>query len=239
MSNFGALTDHFALASATLILVNSSETPIEQSRADAQDENGDIVASSYFGNTTQAMAEISCTYALRSGTLDIATIKLGALAASATVLRESIEVATSNSEFPQVTVTGRKNIIAITAPTGKLNTFTLPTLTLTGIKQAQLIGFTVGTGCRLTSSSIAANLELAQQDNGLGEPIAHGISGGTGTITAEFVRVTTAPSWTVASGAPWAAAGLTQTQAPSLEQGQAAYHTTTASAQFTVTRDAA
>jgi hypothetical protein len=237
MSNFGALTDHFGLASATLILVNSSSTLIEQSRGDAQDENGDIAASTYFGNTTQAMAEVSCTYALKSGTLNINTIKLGALAASATVLRESIEVATSNSEFPQVTVSGRKNIIAITAPTGKLNTFTLPTYTLTGIKQAQLIGFTIGAGCRLTGSSIGASVEMAQQDNGLGEPIAHGVSGGTGTISAELVRVTAAPAWTLLTTSPWDTAGLTQTQAPGLEEGQAAYHTATAAAQFTITRD--
>jgi len=237
MSNFGALTDHFGLASATLILVNSSSTPVEQSRADANDENGDIAATTYFGNSTQEMADVSCTYALKSGTLNINTIKLGALAASATVLRESIEVSTSNGDFPQVTVSGRKNIIAITAPTGKLNTFTLPSYTLTGIKQAQLIGFTIGAGCRLTGSSIAANVEIAQQDNGLGEPAAHGVSGGTGTISAELVRVTSAPAWTVLTTSPWDAAGLAQTAAPGLEEGQAAYHTATATAQFTIVRD--
>jgi hypothetical protein len=80
---------------------------------------------------------------------------------------------------------------------------------------------------------------MAQQDNGLGEPIAHGISGGTGTVTAELVRVTAAPAWTVSTSSPWSTVGLTQTQAPSLEQGQAAYHVATATAQFTITRDAA
>lgn len=237
MSNFGALTDHFGLASTNLVLVNSSETLIEQSRADALDENGDIAASTYFGNTTQNMREISCTYALRSGTLNINTIKLGATAAAPTLLRESIEVNTSNSEFPQITVTGRKNIIAMTAPTGKLNTFTLPSLSLSGTKYAQPIFCTAGAGCKITGTSLSANLEVAQQDNGLGEPIAHGVSGGQGTFSAEFVRITAAPSWTIVTTGN-TAFGITETQAPGTEQSQASYHTASAAGAFSITRDA-
>jgi hypothetical protein len=236
MSNFGALTDHFGLASTDLVLVDSSETLIEQSRADAMDENGDIAATTYYGNTSQNMREVSCTYALKSGSLNINSIKLGALASAPTVLRESISVTTSNSEWPQITVSGRKNIISITAPTGKLNTFTIPSLTLQGRKVAQPSFFSVGSGCRLTGSSIEANVEVAQQDNGLGEPIAHGVSGGQGTFSGEFVRVTAAPSWTIVTTNN-TSFGLTQTQAPGVEQGQAEFHTATAAGAFTIIRD--
>jgi len=238
MSNFGALTDHFGVLdlSANLTLVASSETKIEQSRADAQDDNGDIAASAYFGNSTQDMREVSCTYALKAGSINLNVIKLGALAASPTIARDSLSASTSNSEFPQITVTGRKNIIAITAPAGKLNTFTLPSITILGIKKAQILCFTTGSGCRLTGSSIEATVELAQQDDGLGEPVAHGISGGTGTIGADFVRITTAPSWTIVT-TDNTAFGITETQAPGLEQGQAAWHTSAAAAAFTIIRD--
>ena len=236
MSNFGALTDHFSLASTDLILVESSETKIEQSRADAMDENGDIAATTYYGNTSQDMREVSCTYALKSGTLNINTIKLGALAASPTVLRESIEVSTSNSEFPQITVSGRKNIVSISAPSGKLNTFTLPSLSVAGGMRAQPIFCTAGTGCRLTASSLSANIEVAQQDNGLGEPIAHGISGGQGTFSGEFVRVTAVPSWSIVTTGN-TSFGITETQAPGSEQGQASYHTGTGNGAFTIIRD--
>jgi len=236
MSNFGALTDHFGLASSDLILVDSSETIIEQSRADAMDENGDIAATTFYGNSTQDMREVSCTYALKSGSLNINTIKLGALASAPTVLRESLEVSTSNSEWPQITVSGRKNIVAITAPTGKLNTFTLPSLTVVGRKIAQVCFFTTGSGCRLTGSSVEASVEVAQQDNGLGEPIAHGVSGGQGTFSGEFVRVTAAPSWSVVTTGN-TSFGLTQTQAPGIEQGQAEFHTGTGTGAFTILRD--
>lgn len=238
MSSFGALTDHFGLASSDLVLVNSSETIVEKSRADAMDENGDIAATTYFGNNSQDMREISCTYALKSGTLNINTIKLGATAAAPTVLRESIEVSTSNSEFPQVTVSGRKNILAMTAPSGKLNTFTLPSLSLAGTKYAQAIFCTAGAGCKITGTSLSANVEVAQQDNGLGEPIAHGVSGGQGTFSAEFVRITTAPSWTIVTTGN-TAFGITETQPPGQEQGQAAYHTASGNGAFSITRDSA
>lgn len=236
MSNFGALTDHFSLASSDLVLVDSTETKIELSRADAQDENGDIAASAFYGNTTQDMREVSCTYALKSGTLNINTIKLGALAASPTLIRESIEVSTSNSEFPQITVSGRKNAVAPTAPTGKANTFTLPSLSIVGRKVAQPVFFTTGANCRLTASSVEASIEIAQQDNGLGEPIAHGLSGGTGTFTGEFVRISAAPSWSVTIPSPNTNM-FAETQAPGQEQGQAAFHTGTGTGAFTIIRD--
>jgi hypothetical protein len=236
MSNFGALTDHFGLASADLILVGSTKTPVELSRADAQDSNGDIIASTYYGNTTQEMAEVSCTYALKSGTLNVNTIKIGQTAALPTVIRESVEVATSNTEWPQITVTGRINTFTVCSVTGKLNTFSMPSLVLVGCRRAQLLAFTVGEGCRLTGSSISANVEIAQQDNGVGEPVAHGLSGGTGSITAEFVRVTAAPSWTINTTGN-TGFGITETQPPGLEEGQAAYHTSSATAQFVIVRD--
>jgi hypothetical protein len=243
MSNFGALTDHFGLASTDLVLVDSSEIRIEQSRADALDENGDIAATTYYGNTSQSMREVSCTYALKSGSLNINTIKLGALASAPTVLRESISVTTSNSEWPQITVTGRKNIISITAPAGKLNTFTLPSLTLQGRKVAQSAFFNVVLGSRLIASSVDASVEVAQQDNGLGEPIAHGVSGGQGTFSGELVR-TTAGAGSIATSPNWSvdttnntSFGITQTQAPGLEQGQAEYHTGTGTGAFTIIRD--
>ena len=236
MSNFGALTDHFGLASSDLILVGSTETLIELSRADALDENADIAASTYYGNTTQDMRDISCTYALKSGTLNINTIKLGATSAAPTVLRESLEVGTANDGFPQITVSGKKNISAITAPSGKLNTFTLPSVVISGIKQAQLMCFTTGNGCRLTGSSITASVEMAQQDNGVGEPIAFGVSGGQGSISAEFVRVTAAPSFTINTTGN-TNFGLVVTANPGIEQGQAAYHTGSGTIGFTIIRD--
>ena len=230
MSNFGALPDHFGLADTDLILVESSKVPVEQNRADAQDENGDIADSKFHGNSDGELFEIACTYALKSGTKNLNTLKLGELAAG--TIAESVEVSTGNTAWPQFAFKGKLGAQTIVAPSGKLNTFTLPDLTITGIKQAQLMGFTVGSG-RLTGCTLEASVELAQQDDGLGEPAAHGISGGKGSVKADFVRITTAPAWTLT--ASW----LTLQQAPGIDEGQAAHHTASASAGFTLSRDAA
>jgi hypothetical protein len=228
MSNFGALTDHFGIATSNLILVESSKTPVEQNRVDATDENGDVADTDFHGNTAGTLFEASCTYALKSGTLNLNTLKLGELTAG--TIAESLEVATEGAAWPQFTMSGKLGCQTVTAPSGKANTFTLPDLVITGIKAAQLMGFTVGAG-RLTGCTLEASIETAEQQNGVGEPVAHGVSGGTGTVTAEFVRITDAPAWTLT------AAWLTEQKKPGIEEGQAAHHTATAVAGLTLTRD--
>lgn len=237
MSNFGALTDHFGLASSDLVLVSSDETKVALNRVDAQDEWSDIVASAYHGNITQDMREISCTYALKSSAYNVATIKLGQVDVNGTkIIRESLEVSTSNDNWPQITVSGRKNIIDVAVPSGKTATFSIPvSITIAGAKQAQTFFlFEAGDGCRLTGSSLSASIEISQQDDGSGEPVAHGISGGSGELSADFVRVTQAPSWSLTATGNTL---LNVTQDPGLSQGQASFHTASATAAFTIIRD--
>jgi hypothetical protein len=236
MSGFGALTDHFALTGVGNVfetigeLVDSSETPVSQNRADAQDESGDIAASAWHGNTAGELSEVSCTYAVKSGTLDTSDLQCGEITVGTDkIVITGIEISTSNGEWPQVTVSGTKGTEAITAPTGKLNTYTLPAINVLGMKLAQPLGFTVGNG-KLTGSSLSAAVELAQQEDGGGEPVAHGVSGGTIEISADFVRITDAPGWTVSID-------YTETQSPSLVEGQAAWHTSTGTAAGTLERD--
>ena len=215
MSQFGALTDHFSMATADLILIDSKIEDDPLSRADAQDENGDIAAATWFGNTAKALKTASCTYALKSGTVSLSTFVLGEIATG--VFVESINPSTSNSDWPKVEVSGKLGTETITNDAGK--TYTLPTLSLSGIKRAQEMGFTTGAGCRLTASSFSGSVDLAQVEDGLGEPAAHGVSGGVGEGSADFVGITTAPTWTVDL------ADATETKAPGEAEPQAAYHT--------------
>jgi len=215
MSNkFGATTDHFGLATSAMVLVDSSAVPVAQSRADAQDENGDIAASAWHGNTTAGLKEASCTYALKSGTLPT-DLKLGQIAAGKIVL--SIEVSTSNGEWPQITVSG------ITGPDEtcvleQVKTYALGNLGISGLKKAQPYGCSVSNG-KLTSCSISASCDWAQQDNGVGEPVAYGVSGAISTVSAEAVATTsTAPSLATADG-------YTVSQASGATEGQAAWWT--------------
>jgi len=229
MSNkFGALTDHFSLASDDLVLVDSSEVPVAQDRTDAQDENGDITASAFHGNTAGDLKEVSCTYALKSGSLNLNTLYLGELETG--LVATSLEASTSNTEWPQITISGTKGVEDVCNPDSAGTRFQLPNITLQGCKRAQIMGFTVGDNCKLTGSSLSASIELAQQEDGEGEPVAHGVSGGTYEVSADFVGITASPSWTVTL------AGLTETQTPGSAEGQAAWHTGSGTAAGTLTR---
>ena len=105
MANFGALTDHFTLAASVGTLVESSKTPVANSRADALDENGDIADAAWYGNTAAELYEASCTYQVDTTDVNVATaLKLGELATGVVVT--SIEISTSNGDWPKITVSG-------------------------------------------------------------------------------------------------------------------------------------
>jgi hypothetical protein len=227
MSNFGALTDHFGLADTNLVLVASSKVPVASRRADAQDENGDIAASAFYGNSAGELFEVSNTYALKSGSLDTGSLQIGEV--SSGLVATTGEITTDNGSWPQITLSGTLGAEDVCAVSGYENTFSFPSYTILGCKRAQPMGFTV-TGGRLTGCILSGSIELAQQENGLGEPVAHGVSGGTVEVSADFVRTSTAPAWTVG-------AGLTETQAPGADEGQAAFHTASATAAGTLSRD--
>jgi hypothetical protein len=235
---FGAKTDHFGILAIVdgagtladvLEIVNSTSTTDAQSRANAQNENGDIVASSYYGNSDGALKSVSCVFAVKTGTLNTELIKLGQVAAGKVV--ESVSIATSNSAFPQVTVSGKLGAETMCADI--LHTFPLFDYNILGCQRAQLIGFTVGATGRLTASTLSASVSLSQQTDGLGEPVAHGVSGGELTVQATLVAVTGAPTIT------WTDTDLTESQEVGLNEGQAAYHTTTSTASGTLVRDVA
>ena len=245
-TSFGALTDHFAILAIVhdagtlddiMVLVASSKVRRAQARADAQDANEDIAASAYSGNSAEEITEVSCTYALKSGTLDISDLVIGELAVQ--IFAESLELTTANGGWPQITVTGYLGLETITAPTDYTNQFTLPAISVIGMKQAQVLGFTVTTG-RLTGSKIGFNCSMAEQLDGVGEPAAHGVSGGTGEVTADFVRVDSAPAWELAAVLADSGDGAVfmaeVTQDPQADEGQAAWHTASGAAGFSLAR---
>ena len=105
MANFGALTDHFTLAATIGTLVESSKTPVANSRADALDENGDIADAAWYGNTDGDLYEASCTYQVDTTTLDLSP-RRSSWASPRRALWSSIEISTSNGDWPEITVSG-------------------------------------------------------------------------------------------------------------------------------------
>ena len=225
MSDFGALTDHFSMATDGLILIGSTNTPVAKSRADDPDENGDIVNAQWFGGGD--VEDVTCEYLLKSGTLDLSTLLLGEIIDGTGV--SSISVATSNSDYPKISVTGKIGLETMVAPTGKSNTWKLPSIMITANKYAQPMGFTYSAG-RLTGCTLEASCEIFEATDGLGEPAAHGVSGASGTISSEWGSEEPTITYTLTE--PYGV-----TQAPAITEPQAAFHTYTAAAEFILTRD--
>ena len=225
MSDFGALTDHFSMATDGLILIGSTNTPVAKSRADDPDENGDIVNAQWFGGGD--VEDVTCEYLLKSGTLDLSTLLLGEIIDGTGV--SSISVATSNSDYPKISVTGKIGLETMVAPTGKSNTWKLPSITITASKYAQPMGFTYSAG-RLTGCTLEASCEIFEATDGLGEPAAHGVSGASGTISSEWGSAEPTITYTLTD-----TDGVTQ--APAITEPQAAFHTHTAAAGFILPRD--
>jgi len=239
---FGARTDHFELTATGGALdgiadvTESSKTPAAQDRSDAEDANGDIAASAYYGNTDGDLYEISNTYQLKSGqTFDLSDLMLGELSSGtgAGIVADSITVNTANGdELPTIEVSGITGCDPIESPTGFENTFTLPSISIDGAMRAQEMQFTTDDG-KLTSSSFTASIDIADASDGEGEIIAHGVSGGTIEISADFVGITTAPAWSLATGSDF-----TITQNPGEEESQADWETGSGTAAGILSRDA-
>ena len=224
-TDFGALTDHFSMATDSLILIGSTNTPVAKSRADDPDENGDIVNAQWFGGGD--VEDVTCEYLLKSGTLNQNTLLLGEISDGTGV--SSISVATSNSDYPKISVTGKLGLETMVAPTGKRNTWTLPSITITANKYAQPMGFTYSAG-RLLGCTIEASCEISETPDGLGEPAAHGVSGASGTISSEWGSEEPTITYTLTE-----TVGVTQS--PAITEPQAAFHTHTSASEFILVRD--
>lgn len=220
--NFGARTDHFGYASTNLILQESSKEPIPNERADANDEFEDIVAFEHYGNRAGTLYQATVKYALKSGTLNLNTLKIGEKETG--VIIDSIDVDTTNNDWPMITVSGRLGALAVQEVPGYTMYASLPSITINGVKMAQSMDFTYDAGCRLNSCSLKASTNTAQLNDGLGEPVAYAVGMGTIELTADFVRVTAAPAWTL--GADWS-----ERKSPGITEPQAGFHTSTGEAE--------
>lgn len=218
MANFGALTDHFGLAATLGTLISAPKTPRPQNRVDANDQNGDIADSAYHGNTAGELYDATCVYQLDGGnagptTLDLTDVEIGELATGKVAL--SAEVATENGAWPKTTITG----ILGTPALEQSKKWALNTGSIAAKKQAQAIGVVVTTG-KLTGCSTSMSCDLAQADDGEGEPVAFGVSGAVQTASAEAVATSAAAPVLAA------AEGWTVQQPGGVAEEQAAWHTT-------------
>ena len=231
-TGFGGKTDHFSFATTDLILQESSKVPRAPNEATALDANGDVAVTELYGNDAGTIYDVSCTYLLKSGTLNLSTLFVGEL--STGVFAGTINVPTVNGDWPKVVVSGALGYAAFQAPTGKTAKAALPAITLVGGKFAQLMGFTVSAGA-LNGCSISATCETAEATDGEGEPVAYAASFPNAQVTANGVYTSAAFAWAVTAPG----IGLVEKQPESTVEPQAAWQTSTATGYIPMVRGTA
>jgi len=193
----------------------TSRTPIAKSASLAKDCEGDNVAKTVYGAST-TMYEASSEFQLVSGSLLLSDLFLGSTATSGITIT-GIDVNTSNTDWPTITITGQVGKTLEAGPTGYLNKWALPGITVNGTKCAQdfggggsgELGFDAPTDCKTTGSGLNFTVDFSETTDGEGLPVAFKVSGADATMTAEFVAVTDLdayiPAWTLdtAAGYLW------------------------------------
>lgn len=179
-------------AGDVLTIKGATRTPIAKSVATVSDQYGDLLAKSVYGAST-TMYEATAEYQLKSGTLDLSNLFLGQCATTGTFIT-GISIKTSNSDWPTISVTGRVGQTLEDAPTGYLNKWALPAITLTGKKLAQdfggggagELGFDVDAYTTINGSGLDFTVNLSETTDGEGLPIAFSLHGADGSMSADL-----------------------------------------------------
>jgi len=225
MAGYGIGDDFFGFADADLKLISSRTVPKPVSLEYAMDEDGNKVAS---GSHDAGPADaIECEYELQNGTLNINTITLGHLQVDAIEnCLVTVEVDTSNGKWPSIKMAGFAAVLDFaTYPA-----FTLPSITISGLRKAQLLDFTIGADCKLNASSFKAEGEFHHSLDEAGAAGPMNFTGGVMTIGFEAVEIGAAVSWT--PGGTW-----TETQGPGIDSGNIKHADGTGEAEQYISED--
>jgi hypothetical protein len=230
--NWGGRTDHWGwtagvgpLASKAVV-VNSSKEPRSKSRDNVEGGTGDIVDSEYYG--AGSIEEVSVEYLLTAD-LDLSDLYLGELETGKVI--NSITVPSNPKAGMKIVVAGQFGNAAIVKPDGLLSTYFLPSFSVGAGHFVYELGFAVTSG-EIQSATATFTAEISEEPNGLGEPQTHGISGAAATLTMEFAKPAGTAAVTLDSF--W-----TATKAAGTTEAQNSWHTTTLTAEGTLTRTVA
>lgn len=220
--SYGIDSDIFGLGQPVQSVSKSGPNPSE---AQAQDENGDVAASTIYD--TSAGDAVSVTYAGSigdtAGAIDLSGIKGGKVINGYVVT--GMGVTTSNTDYPQIVISGQKT----STVDGDIAKYTHG-ITLNAGKGAQAFGATAGGTSRLTGSSASFAVQVARVMDSTGEEAAIDVYGGRVDATNTLVGVTGAPSAT-------ADTGFTLLGGPSEEESNTGYATGTVNLFKNITAD--
>ena len=222
MSNFGALTDHFGYADTNWRLQSSGKTARSEN-AQCEDSFGDVAAEKVFDTGYN----YECVYEVIKGQAEDtgagiaanevawpATLKGGTIVAGVAIT--GVDVETSQTERPRVTVTGED--IGNADSTG-FATYDFDLPSIKAVKQAQAMGFTPGGSTRVTGASLNCTVQMAATQDSQGNRVAADVHGGRVEGSGELVACDTAPTATADTG--FALTGPVETSQENTDYGTA------------------
>ena len=212
---FGADTDIFAFADTNVELQGSTQSP-SRSEAQAVDSDGDIAASTMYDSVTEYVARyksVSDTALVFYDTTAGVDVRLGKVINS--IVITSIEVSTSNTERPDVTISGRN---AGSVTDSNVRKFDPSDLAIAGTRKATPIGASADTGSKVTGARGSASAEIAAVLDSVGVLADIDVHGGRVEASVDLVGVTADP-------AASADTGWTMSAGPSEEKGNTEYGT--------------
>ncbi len=177
-------------------LVSAQTQPRNHSVAEALDERGNTAHRTLYGGDDDIKA-VTATFALKSGTFGGSTkVTVGKTSGI-----ESVKVTTSNGDWPRIEVVyheGETQANGVTV-TGDDFEFEFPEVEALRVAQPLLIA--VGTGAKLTGSSLVVKCDRSELTGSHGALVATAYSHGTFEATADAVAVTATPAFTATAPA--------------------------------------
>jgi hypothetical protein len=212
---FGATLDYFGLADTIWQRQNAESTP-SASNAQSMDSDGSVRCETVFA--ADKIFSVAYQLVKADGTpqsLDT-KVKVGNIIAYDTntkIAVTGLDVSTSNTEFPTVTVNGALHF-GDTADQGKFSSG----VSVIGKKKAQAIGFVLGATSRVVSSSITVSSQRATVQDEDGDFVKSVVYQGRIEASGELTACTGNPTGTADTANGYALVNL-----PSLSQQNTDY----------------
>lgn len=209
---FGLSQNNCPLQNEGLAMQSLKKSPRAWSIAEAQGEYGEVVARTRYGGS-DSILQCEAVFVFKSGNCPTAiTLGVGQNI-------ESLQIATSNSDFPKYTIKWREGL-----PNVSGLSFTVQLPTVLPRRCAQALGMNVASGARLNSSTYSCSVDYGEALGENGGLAACSWTGGKAEVTAEAVSVTSQPVFTATDGWDIEESGA------GIDEGITVYGTTSAKA---------
>jgi len=225
--SYGATTDPWGFAAdANIKLQSSSANPSDGGEGQCVDSIGDVAASTMYdtANSTISAVYKTCSdtalvlYHDTTDTSKARDFRLGKVISNNVIT--SIEVTTSPTERPTITISGE---YAHGVTDGAMAKYDPSDVEIVGVRKATPIAFTADSKSKVTGASVTASVSTSKTADSVGNTACMDVYGGRVEATTDIVGCTGAPGGTVAGG--W-----TQNSGPGSNQGNTAYATGSLSA---------